>query len=355
MANRHTSTVTNDNLLPSYFERKLIQNLKEKVWFYQIATKFPLPKGEGTSITFNGWNKLAAASSTLGEGSANDAVNLSSRKVSATIVSQGRAVKITDLLELTSIAPPVQAAVTELSHAAALTLDNRVQMAIFKNDNSQVGSFGKTKILSAWMSATASAFCAITGGAPAASNKQFGLPVVFGTSASRLSAVSATAPSISARLGPIAVRKAVTQLEAQSAETMADGCYVAVATPQALSTMYGNPDYKQWHLSYVEGPRETMYKHEASKVHNVRFLKSANAPRYAVAAHSVSMTAILGKDCVAITELDGGIKVFVKRPGSQSMSDPYNQNSIVSFKLRAVGAILNASAGRILMTSEKVS
>jgi N4-gp56 family major capsid protein len=356
MADRHTSTATNDNLLSTYFERRLIKNLKEKVWFYQLATKFPLPKMEGTSITFNGWAKLGAASATLGEGSANAAVNLSSRKVTASIASYGRSVKITDLLELTSIAPPVQAAVEELGHAAALTLDNVVQLAIFKSVLAQVGqnSAAKAGILSAWMSATASAFCANTGGAPTTSNKQFGFPAVFGTSATRLSAVSKTAPSISARLGPIAVRKAVTTLRRKSAEPMADGTYAAVASPQALATLMGNPDYKQYIVNYAEGPRESMWKHEVTKLHKVRFMESPNAPRYAVTAHSVNPTFICGKGAVGVTELDGGIKMLVKRPGAQTTSDPYDLNSTVAFKLRAVAAALNVSAGVILFTHEAV-
>lgn len=262
--------------------------------------------------------------------------------------------KVTDLLELTSIAPPVQAAVDELSHAASLTLDNCVQLAIFKNVLAQVGQNAdtKAKILSAWMSTIASAFSADTG--TDNNSNQFGLPVVFGTSAARLSAVSKTAPSISAMMGPIGFRKVVTKLRSLAADPMADGSYVAIAHPQALGTMYGNPDWKQYVLNYREGPRETVYKHETTQIHRVRIMESPNAPRYAVAAHSVNLTAIMGKDCVAITELDGGIKVFVKRPGPQTTSDPFNQNSIISFKLNCVGALLNPSAGRILLTHELV-
>ena len=426
MADSATNTTTNDNLLSTFFERRLIANLKEKTWFFQLATKFPLPKGEGKQITFNGWRKLAAASSTLGEGSSNSTVNLSSRSVSATIGQWGRAVKVTDLLELTSIAPPIQGAVQELSHAAALTLDNVIQRAVFKTTIAQLGqnADAKTKILSAWMSSTASSFSSDTGTDGNAT--QWGIPATFGTSAARLSAVNKSAPSISARMGPIAIRKAVNKLRSLAAEPMADGTYAAVAHPAALTTMYGNPDYKQWVVNFREGPAETMYKHETVNVHKVRFLESPNAPRYAVncsgfveestsknlvnsgkpsdgrailieaekiisrnvqrlsrkgvgrksekrethkgydivhpkakaldkcTAHSVNITAILGKDAVGVTELDGGIKVFVKKPGPQSTNDPFNQNSTISFKLNAVAAVLNPSAGRTLFTHEFV-
>ena len=162
MADQNTSIVNNDNLLMSYFERRLIKTLHEKTWFYQIADKYPLPEGSGQQITFNGWQKLAAASSTLAESSANSAVTLSSRRVNVSIASYGRSVKFTELLELTSIAPVAEGALRELEHAAALTVDNIVQLAVFKNVLAQVGQLGSTKtgILSAWMSSTASSFAA---------------------------------------------------------------------------------------------------------------------------------------------------------------------------------------------------
>src|SRR3990167_10875237 len=103
MADQNTSIVTGDNLLMVLFSRKAIKTLHEKALFYQVAEKFPLPAGSGNQMTFSGWRKIAAASSTLAEASSNAAVNLSSRRVNVTIASYGRHAKITDLAELTSI------------------------------------------------------------------------------------------------------------------------------------------------------------------------------------------------------------------------------------------------------------
>lgn len=353
MADQNTSIVTNDNLLMSYFERRAIKTLHETVAFYQLAEKYPLPSGSGQQITFNGWRTIAAASSTLAEASSNSAVALSSRNKNVTIVSYGRTVKITDLLELTSILPPVEGAMRELEQSAALTLDNVLQRAVFRNVLAQVGknANAKTGILSAMMSDLASSFCADTGTTDSVT-AQFGFPAIFGASTARLSAVSKTAPTISARLGPIAFRKAVARLRRLSAPAFADGRYVAVAHPNALATMYGNADWKQWQLNYSGGPQQTMYKNEAGIVHNVRIIESQNAPRYAVAAHSVNITAVLGAGALAVTELGSGLEFIIKRPGPQTTSEPFNLNSYVSYKLRAVAAVLNPSAGCIIFTHE---
>lgn len=356
MADQNTSIVNNDNLLMSYFEKRAMATLHEKVWFYQIAEKYPLPKGSGQSMTFNGWRTLAAASSTLAESSANSSVSLSSRKVAVTIASYGRSVKFTDLLEQTSVLPVEPGALRELEQSAALSVDNAIQLAIFKNVLAQVGQNASTKtgILSAYMSATASAFCANTGLVHANSNRQFGFPVVFGTSATRLSAVAATAPSISARLGPIGVRKAVARLKRLNVEPMANGYFVGIAHPNAIATMLGNSDFKQWQTGYVEGPKETMYKHMVGKVHQVEFMESSNAPRYAVAAHSCNLTFICGRGAVGCTELDGGVKMIMKRPGPGDTSNPYDLYATLAYKVRIAGAALNPSAGVILITHEKL-
>jgi len=362
VADQNTSTVNNDNLLMSYFERRALKTLQDKVWFYQVAQMSgeirPIPQGSGTQITFNAWRRLAAASSFLSESSGNAAVSLSSRKVNVSIVSLGRTVKLTDLLEQTSVLNVNEGALRRIEDSAALTIDNALQYAVFKGSGTaarlQVGQLAdtKTKILSAWMSSTASSFCANTG--TTGNTLQFGLPVVFGTSASRLSAVSATAPSVSARMGPIGVRKAVARLERLNAEPMADGRYVGIMHTNAKATLLGNSDYKQWVLNYTDGPKETMYKNETTPVHNVRFIQSNNVPRFAVAAHSVNLTPIFGQGCLAAVELGGSVKYIITRPGSQSTNDPFWLNSFVAFKVRMIGAILDPSAGVILATSEKL-
>ncbi len=361
MADAGTSIVVDDNLLQSYFEKRAIKVLHDKVWYYQIVTMgdqvYPIPQGSGQQITFNGFRKIAAASSLLAEATGNSSTVLSSRKVNQTVVSMGRHFKLTDLLEFTSVLNINEGALKEIENSAALTIDNILQQAVFKGYNTtsriQVGQLAdtKTKLLSALMSARASSFCADTGNAEAG-RLQWGLPVVFGTSCVRLSAVSATAPSVSARLGPIGIRKVVARLKRLNVEPMSDGKYVGIAHPNALAVMFGNPDWKQWQLNYSGGPQSTMYKHQAGEVHQVTLLDSANQPRFAVAAHSCNITTIFGAGCLAAAELDGSVKYLISRPGPQSTNDPYRLQSTVAFKVRMCGAVLNTSAGAHLITAE---
>jgi N4-gp56 family major capsid protein len=358
-----TNIVNNDNLLASYFERRVLKTLVDEVFYYQAVQKsgmiFQIPQGEGVQVTWNGFRRIAAASSFLAESSGNAAVSLSSRKVNVTVNSLGRHVELTDLLEFTSTLSVNEGAMKAIEDSAALTIDNALQYAVFKGTGAvarlQVGQMAdtKTKILSALMSVRASSFCANTGNAEAG-RLQWGLPVVFGTSCVRLSAVSATAPSISARLGPIGIRKAVTRLKRLNVKPLANGKYLGIANPLATATMMGNSDWKDWQKNYQSGPQSTMYRHQVGEVHQVAIVESVNQPRYAVTAHSCNITTILGEGCLGAAELDGSVKFIITRPGSQSTNDPYQLKSNIAFKVRMAGAVLNVSAGVHLITSELV-
>lgn len=354
MADTLSNTTILDNLLPAYLERRMIARLVPVERFYQFAVKRPLPQNEGKTITFNGWRNLAAASVTLTEGTANSLAGLSARKVTATLAQYGRGVKVTDLAAITTITDVVRDAVDILATSAALTLDNVCQLAIFKNVLAQVGTNAdtKAKILSAWMSSRPSSFCANTGTSD--KSNQFGLPAVLGNSSgTRLSTIDSAAPSVSARASIYTIRKARNRLSKMDALPMADGMFVGVAHPNFLDTLGRDPSWKDWNV-YMAA-KETMYKGERGQVEQVRFVQSTNVPRYAVAAHSVNLTPIFGQNCYAATELDGGIKMLVKNPGPNTTSDPFDQFSTIAFKLNAVAAVLNPSAGVLLLTHEKHS
>ena len=349
MADANTSTTTGDNLLMVLFSRKAIKTLHEKVGFYQLAEKFPLPSRSGTQMTFNGWRKIAAASSTLAEASSNSAVNLSSRKVNVTVASYGRHVKITDLAEMVSIIGPMEGAVRELTHSAALTLDNVIQLKVFKDVLAQVGQNVdvKAKLLSGWTGTLVSAFCADTG---TSTKRQFGFPVVFGTSATRLSA--GTAASISSLPGPIAVRKGVTRLKRLSVDPMANGAYVGITHPFWVSGLFANSDYKSYVVNYAEGPRESFFKSSPThRIHGVEIVESPNSPRYASSALSCTPLFICGQGALGVVELGSGTEIIIKRPGSQTVSEPYDLNMTVAYKMRSVAAVLNPSCGVIVLNS----
>lgn len=252
MADTNSTTTSLNNLLLSWFSRKIIATLVPKTPLIEFAQRDELPLRTGIQATFNGWNRITAASSTLSEGTANSLVALSSRKVNGTIAGYGRGVKLTDLTTMTTIFDAVNGAMERLADSAAETVERMCQMGIFK---ANINGNQLTSILSTYMSSPASAFSAVTG-TNNGSNLQFQFPAVFGTSTTRLSAISATAPTVSAQLSVFSVRKTVTKLRAVFAKPFADGYFVGYAHPNALHSLMKDPTWKDW--NQYQNSKETI-------------------------------------------------------------------------------------------------
>lgn len=348
MADTNSTTSSLNNLLQSYFSKKIIVTLVPRTPLIEFADKEDLPLRTGNTATFNGWNRITGASSTLTEGTANSLVALSSRRVTGTISGYGRGVKITDLAQMTTIFDAVNGATERLTDSAAETVERMCQMGIFKAD---INLNQLTSVLSSYMSSLASAFCAVTG-TNNNSNKLFQFPVVFGASVGRLSAINATAPTISAQLSVFSIRKTVTKLRGLNARPMADGYFVGYAHPNALHSVMKDNTWKDW--NQYQNSKETMYKGEVgAAVNAVRFIQSAMCPRYAAAAHSINLTFIFGQQAFGFTSLDGMVKMIVAR--GPDKNDVFDQFITVTYKVYGVALALNPSAGRILATAEKVN
>src|SRR5688572_2760357 len=243
MADTNSTTAAKDNLIQAHFSKKMLVRLEPQTKLVEFAQRDEIPLRSGTTATWNGWRSLAAASSTLGEGTANSLVALSSRRVTATIAGYGRGNKLTDLLQMTAVFDAINGSMDVISDSAAKTVERICQTGIFKTNilwNQQ-----STVILSVLMSSLPSAMSFNTG-TNNNSNRLFAFPAVFGTSASRLSAINAAAPSVSARLSVFSVRKTVDRLRSLNARPDAGGDLIGYAHPKALTSLRRDPTWQEW-------------------------------------------------------------------------------------------------------------
>lgn len=362
MGDQHTSTTTLDNQLAVYLEKRGLRVLKEDVVMKNLISpenKYSIPRQMGTQITFTAWTRIAAASSTLSEASSNSAVTLSSRKVNKTIVSLGRAVKYTDLVKKTAVLDVDEGALMQLEQSAALSVDNAIQRAVFQDNIARVGRDASTananKLLSAFGSSVGSAFAAAFGDNGNAGVQHQFQAVIAGT-ATRFSAIkrSSAGPTSSAIMGPYAIRQGVRILEGYSSEPFGDGKHRGCMHTDAWSDMLGNPMWKEWKVNFSDGAK-AMEKHEAGEIHNVRFWKTSNLPKYVKDNRSLYLSFICGRGALGLTDLGDGLEYIITKPGPQSTNDPFHLNSYVAYKVRVVAAALNPSAGVILVTSKPKS
>lgn len=346
MADTNSTAVNNNNLLQSWFSRKMLVRLEPQVKLAEFAQRDELPLRTGTTATWNGWRTLGAASSTLAEGVANSLVALSSRRVTATIAGYGRGHSLTDLLQMAAIFDAVNGSMDVLSDSAAKTVERICQTGIYK---SVYANNLDNKVLSALMSSQASGMCSITGTNTV--TNLFHFPAVFAPSTGRLSASLKTAPSLSSQVSVNALRRVLQKLRLQNARPMADGLFVGYTHPNALHALRRDPTWANW--NQYQNSKETMYRGETGQVEGIRFVTSTEAPRYASTAHSVNMVFIFGQQAYGLTTLNGQVEMLISR--GPDKSDPFNQFTKVAYKVYGAAACLNPSAGRILFAHELIA
>lgn len=336
-------------MMQSWFSRKMLVRLEPQVKLAEFAQRDELPLRTGTTATWNGWRTLGAASTTLAEGVINSLAALSSRRVTATIAGYGRGHKLTDLFQMTSIFDTVNGAMDVLSDSAAKTVERICQTGIYKA--TYANNISTTGILSALMSSLASGMCGVTG-TNNNSASLFQFPAVFGTSASRLSAVNkATAGSISSQVSVNSLRRVLQKLRLQNARPMADNLFVGYTHPNALHALRRDPTWVNF--NQYQNSKETFYRGETGQIEGIRFVTSTEAPRYAVAAHSVNMVFVFGQQAYGLTTLNGQVEMLIAR--GPDKGDPFNQFTDVAYKVYGAGACLNPSAGRILFAHEIIA
>ena len=349
MANTITDTSRVDQLLVVYLARQLIERLVPDAQFYKYAKKSPLPKNAGAkTMRFNQWTPFAAASAALTEGTEPDAAGLTGRSKECTIGEYGRKIRTSSLLDDTALSSNLEDALDNIANSAQETLEEVTMLGIFKN---ALASNLGTKILSANMSSPVSAFCAITG---TNTNKQFQFPAVIAGSCARLSAIDAAAPSVSSRLSLVSIRKTVTALRRQNAKPQSSGNYIGIVHPNAMAVLQRDRDWVEWNQPQMV--RETMMKGFVGSAGGVDFVTTTKAPRYAVTAHSVNVSFIFGPGAYGAVSLDGdeAVKMYIVRPNQFDGSNVLQQYGQLGWKLRAVGVALNPSAGRVLLSAEKL-
>ena len=342
------TTSTLDNMLSTYYDNSLMKTIEKVERFAQFAEERPIPKQAGTSIVFNAWRNLTAVSSALTEAISPNAENLSSRKITATVVQYGKLVKVSDLVDLTAISSPVKGALGRLGYWGGQALDRICQKAIYLDSLTLNATQGS--MLSALASATVSSFCTNTG---TGGSNTTGFPAIIASSATRVSACDGT--SANSNAGMTAINLAVRELEELDAPKFSDGYYVGICRSGFKNDLMSDARFEGIHKYVVTtgGGVENLYKGEIGRINGVRFVVSNEVPYYysTTAATSSDLTFIFGSGAYSVTKLDGGIKTY--RVEKADHTNPLAQYKQIGVKFNAVAAALNPSCGRILITQRR--
>ncbi len=121
--------------MQTYYDKKMIMDMKPKLVHYEYGQKRPLPLGSGKLVQFRKWTPFAAQTGALEEGVVPDGQALSLTEVNAQINQYGGYVAVSDLLDMTALDPVVNDSVELMADQGALTIDTLTREELAKGTN----------------------------------------------------------------------------------------------------------------------------------------------------------------------------------------------------------------------------
>lgn len=281
-----------------YYDKRWLERLTPQLYFEDLGTKRPLPKGSGTLMKFRRLNKLTAVTTPLTENTNPAETTVGTAEVAVEPVTYGQFVKLSSELKWKSINPMAEEVTDELSDNAALSYDTIVRTALSGNLTNQ-----------------------------------------FAGGAANEAAVADGSTLTAAEL-----RKAVYSLRKNSVPGFEGNLYKGLIHPAGHFDLTSDTAVGSWiELQKYVKPEAAM-RGEIGQLYGVRFVISPNSGSGTGATDETFHAYIFGQNAFAISELSGqGMEMIRKEPGANDTSNPLNMFSTVGWKFVMAAKVLQAS------------
>ena len=342
-----TQVTTQESLSPemkTYYEDTLIDNAEPKLVHDQFGDKYPIPKNNGKTIEFRKYAALPKALTPLTEGVTPTGNSLSVSTKEATINQFGDYIKLSDMLQLTTIYNNVIQSTKLLGSQSGRTLDTITREIVNAGTN-----------------------------------------VIYADKADGSEVLSRKALTLDSELSVDTIFRAVAQLKSMNADGISGGEFVAIIHPFVSYALMRSDDWVSIHQ--YKNP-ENIYRGEIGTIGGVRFVESTEAkifaedgcpefysltkdtkfvagktyytksgetysaasvtPGSAVVADTyyekhytaIFSTLVIGSHAYAVTDVTGGgLEHIIKQLGYGD--DPLNQRSSVGWKATKTAEILS--------------
>lgn len=270
------------------YNKNLLKTFEPLLAHLSFGDEHPFPKNNGKTQSFRKLIPLEADTTTLTEGEPGDPETIAEVEVLATLKQYGKYVKTTDLLDLTHF---------------DLTIDRKVMM---------LGEQGRESIDAVVRDELANC-----------------TNVIYANGKTSRATLTATD-----KLTTRELRKAVRELKKNHAQTFADGCYVALVTPDVVYDLQDDENFIKVSAYQM---KEGILMGEVGKLFGCRIVETTQAKVFEKAGASnadVASVIVLGQYAYGYTSLTGSNpRVIVKPAGSAGTGDPLDQVSTVGWKM----------------------
>ena len=319
------TTASLSNLLPSFYDKVLLETFDKTVRFQQFAQNKSVPRDMGKSVTWNRATRLGLGYK-LTEGTRPSSTALSTVQISALVEQYGQYVALTDFIDLTSINDVTKMAVSRLGKSAGETIDTVIQQAIIEHANLTAVSVNHYVKQSA---------------------QQY-----FSTAQSAAQSVNANSLLAVSDINAITAKLRGYDVPGYDKS----GSYVGIASEEVLKGLRNDSTWQNWNQYTDSSP---LFNGEIGKIHGVRLINTTFGRVSAGSANGGALSAdtgisalayatmIFGKDWFGAVDL-GGKNVEIITSTQPTKEDPLNQLHTIGWKAFFSAKVLNVSAGVVV-------
>ena len=243
-------TVTTNEMSPgmkTYYDTEMLENMREKLVFAQFAKKYHLPANHGMTMEWRKWKTMPNIER-LQEGVIPPGRPFGQTATTASIAQHGAYVTISEQLDLKHIDDVIVGAQSELSHAAARTMDTIHRDGVLA---------GATNVLYADLIQKDNG------------EKDPNLPAITATH-ELVADIARYCP-----LTPEIIARAKTIMEGNNVPKINGKWYVAVINPYAAFDLMRNTEWTDYHKYSAT---EEIFNGEIGELYGIRFVQTTQAP-----------------------------------------------------------------------------
>ena len=250
---------TNPELFPLYYERKLLEFVRENLVAGKYGQKFTLPPNSGRTAVFTRFQPLSVSTTPLtNQPTPTTGASISTQQVQATIQEYGNYIDLDEFTDITSFTPLLDASTDLLSYNAQQTLDRVAMEEITAGTN-----------------------------------------VVFSGGVSGRSELDGTK-----KLSKTDIRFAASLLQRENIQPFQDGYYVAIVHPDKLLDLFTDTELIQ--LAVMN--KDVFDRGVVGQYGGVKFVVTTAAPILTGAGgnnSNVYQTIVIGMNAYGVVDLDG--------------------------------------------------
>ncbi len=240
-------TVTTNEMAPGmkvYYDTEMLENMREKLVFAQFAKKYRLPANHGMTMEWRKWKTMPNIER-LQEGVIPPGRPFGQTATTASIAQHGAYLTISEQLDMKHIDNVIVGAQSELSHAAARTMDTIHRDGVLA---------GATNVIYADIIAKAA-------------NQKVGTPLAMYELVNDAANGCPITPEIIARVKTV--------MEGNNVPKINGKWYVGVINPYAAFDLMRHPEWVDFHKYSAT---EEIFNGEIGELYGVRFVQTTQAP-----------------------------------------------------------------------------